>query len=179
MAANRTFQEEAVNTAERKKQHTVWVCPKCGKTVHADRRYCDCHADLSCATARLTKNLPEIGPCNFETSGLNCNDCPEDCAWCASFGDPTTNKRGFGGKDCQHNAGTARCYCCQAQVKLGLEIGESSLSEIMGKITSETQITFADVAEFIQEKREKPILARIRRKREELEAPLELTGRAV
>jgi hypothetical protein len=141
--------------------NTVWVCPKCGATVHADRRYCDCHADLSGAAARLTKDPPDIGRCNFETSGLNCGDCPEDCAWCASFGEPVTNRQGFGGKDCRHNAGTARCYCCQYQVKISLRIGESGLGGIMKIITSEKGVTFADAAEYIQAEMEKPVLARI------------------
>jgi hypothetical protein len=143
--------------AEKKavKLHTVWVCPKCGETVHEDRQYCDCHADLSGAKARISKNPPEIGRCNFETSRFSCNDCPEGCAWCASFGELVTNRAGFGGKDCLHHGGTARCYCCQSQIKLGFEIGQS-ISKIMGNITSEKLKAMANA---IQEAREKLVLA--------------------
>jgi hypothetical protein len=161
VGASKEFQEP--EKKEVSKLHTVWVCPNCGKTVHADRQYCNCHADLSGARARMSKSLPEISPCNFETSCLNCDDCPEDCAWCASFGDLVTNRRGFGGKDCRHNGGTVRCYCCQYQIKLGLYIGQSDISEIMGNTTSETLKTMADV---IRDEREKLILARIRQKQE-------------
>jgi hypothetical protein len=156
--------------------HTVWVCPGCGKTVHAGRRYCDCHADLASARARLTEKPPESGPLNFETSRISCDDCPENCAWCAGFGDLVTNKRGFGGKDCRHNNGAARCYCCQAQVKIGLIINEKSIFEIMGTITTETLKTMADV---IQDEMEKPVLARIRHRRESSEFPREFGTQAV
>jgi hypothetical protein len=166
MATNKTFQEEE-KKKEAVKPHTVWVCPGCGKTVHADRQYCGCHTDLSGARARLSKTPAEIDRRNFETSRVSCDDCPEYCAWCASFGDLTTNKRGFGGEGCQHNNGRARCYCCQGQVKLGLRIGEGRISAIMGNITAKNLRTMAEV---IQEEMEKPVLARIRHDREQTAA---------
>jgi hypothetical protein len=147
------------------KPHTVWVCPGCGSTVHADRRYCDCHADLSNARARLTEKPADAGRCNFETSGLCCNDCPENCGWCASFGSPVSNSRGFGGKDCRGYSGTARCYCCRYQVKLALKIAGEGFFRIMGdaalKKDDVTANPLKTLSNVIRAEMEKPVLARI------------------
>jgi hypothetical protein len=147
------------------KPRTVWVCPGCGSTVHADRRCCDCHTDLSGATARLTEKPAEIDRCNFETPGLNCGDCPENCGWCASYGSPATNSRGFGGKDCRGYSGTARCYCCRYQVKLALKIAEEGFFRIMGdaaiKKDDVTANPLKTLANVIRVEMEKPVLARI------------------
>ncbi|MDR1249015.1 MAG: hypothetical protein LBK63_06905 [Treponema sp.] len=95
------------------------LCPACGKTAHTSRKYCDCHADLRQATFIESTNPPQVEKINFESPGLTCNDCPEDCKYCFSFAEPDTNRDGFGGKDCRHQmTGTARCYCCQGQVKI-------------------------------------------------------------
>jgi hypothetical protein len=142
------------------KKHSVWVCPNCGKTVHYSRLYCVCRCNLSRAASMMAEEPPEIGRCNLETSGLSCDDCPENCAWCAGFGESSTNKQGFGGQDCRHHGETSKCYCCQAQVKIGLEIGGNSISGIIGNATSERLRTMADV---IREKTEKLVLARIHR----------------
>jgi predicted CopG family antitoxin len=113
----------------------VWVCPSCKKTVHISRRYCNCHTGLIHADIKESADRPAIGPCNFETEGLNCGDCPEDCMYCFGFGLPKTNKFGFGGTDCRHNNGTTRCYCCQAQVKVAIKLSETSFSEIVRDVT--------------------------------------------
>ena len=107
----------------------VRVCPSCGRTAHPDRKYCDCHADLRNAGAMVSAKPPEVGPCNFEAPGLHCGDCPEDCLYCASFGEPRRNKAGFGGEECRHRtAGSKRCSCCLWQVKLALQISRSDFS---------------------------------------------------
>jgi hypothetical protein len=143
--------------------YDMWVCPNCGRTVHISRSYCDCHADITSAMVKQSKTPPEIGPCNFETSRLCCNDCPETCKWCPSFASPEPNKKGFGGKDCRHSGSSARCYCCQAQVKIGISLGKAGISKTMGNMTSKSLHIMAGI---IQEKVEEMVLARINRERE-------------
>jgi hypothetical protein len=150
--------------------YSAWVCPDCGKTVHLKRRYCNCHADLSRAKVMVSKEPPEIGPCNFESDSLNCNDCPEDCMWCASFGLPAINNDGFGGNDCLYKKKTVRCFCCQSQVKLSLEIDSVDLSELLRGVLAKKESGAANVyykmADFIKAKMERPVLARIQQARE-------------
>jgi hypothetical protein len=117
------------------------LCPACGKTVHATRRYCDCRADLRQATFTESANPPQVEKINFESPGLTCNDCPEDCKYCFSFAEPETNRNGFGGKDCRHQiTGTARCYCCQVQVKIATEIGRTNFTELIREIAAERRV---------------------------------------
>jgi hypothetical protein len=148
--------------AGEKKTYSMWVCPNCGKTVHLDRVYCDCRADLLQACISTSENTPEIDHCNFETANLSCADCPEDCAWCASFGEPRTKKNGFGGKNCRYRSDISRCYCCQAQVKLANKITEEM--NFSGLLT--TAEMMRKMADYIRTKREEPVLARIRQNRE-------------
>jgi hypothetical protein len=172
--SNPILGENKMSIEETKKQakklNTMWVCPNCGKTLHIKRRYCNCHASLDRAKVRISEELPEIGPCNFESSGLNCNDCPENCMWCASFGFPETDNQGFGGKDCRNNKGTTRCFCCQAQVKLALKIAAVDFSELLRealtKKESGAENVFYKTADFINSEMCKPVLARIQQARE-------------
>jgi hypothetical protein len=145
--------------ANAKKLYSVWVCPKCGKTAHIDRSYCDCHAGLTHAKVRITEDPPDVDRCNFESNGLTCADCPETCKWCASFGVGITNSEGFGGRDClYYSPSSVRCCCCQAQVKLAVEIGKIHFGELMGKMNAEN---FYKMANFIGEQMKAPVLARI------------------
>jgi hypothetical protein len=143
--------EEPVKTA-------VWVCPACGKTVHLSRSYCDCHAGLFRAKALLSESSPQIGRCNHESSRVNCNDCPENCDWCASFGRPEKNPRGFGGKTCAYRSKTARCNCCQEEIKLDVYLQQTNLQEIIKPVSLKTLKAMSAV---IQEALDKPVLARI------------------
>jgi hypothetical protein len=150
---------------EAQKQYTYWVCPNCGKTVDMRRHYCSCHADLSRSKGvTLSSKPPDVGPCNFETPQITCNDCPEDCAWCPSFAALETNKYGFGGKDCRGRGTTTRCSCCQTQIKIGLDIN----SHVdLGKITENMGAGngMGKLAELMWAEMEKPVLARINHRR--------------
>ncbi|MDR3173382.1 MAG: hypothetical protein LBU19_03950 [Treponema sp.] len=168
MASNRNFHDGG---GEAKKAHAVLVCPSCGKTAHISRKYCGCHADLSRAKAAMSEEPPEAGPCNFETEGLHCGDCPEGCRRCASFGHPQTNGAGFGGEDCRHNAGTARCGCCQAQVKIAIKLGKTDFTELIKGLLEKRapgspENIYGEIAGFIRSGMVKPVLARINRERE-------------
>jgi hypothetical protein len=154
---------------EKAKTNVMWVCPSCGKTVHIRRKYCVCHTDLGRAKVRVSEEPPEIKQCNFEAEGLHCGDCPEDCMYCASFGFPRTNNAGFGGKDCRYKSDKARCYCCQAQVKLAIKLGEVNFSEIIGGVLEKkegAENLYFKAAGFIHDEMVKPVLARINRERE-------------
>jgi hypothetical protein len=174
MAVNKNFQDEEKRAAA-KQTHTSWACPRCGKTVHISRKYCNCHAKLGGNSVTVSEKLPEIGPCNFETDDLNCNDCPENCMYCASFGLPETNKAGFGGKGCQHNMRTARCYCCQAQVKISIKLSSVAFSEIIREAiekrkadekANEVKNVCLRAADIIFDEMTEPVTARINRARE-------------
>jgi hypothetical protein len=56
----------------------------------------------------------------------------------------------------------ARCYCCRAQIKVGLKIDEEDAYKIMGDITAKNLKAMGDL---IREEMEKPVLARIRHAR--------------
>lgn len=160
----------AVGKTERAAAETrpLRVCPSCGKTAHIGRKYCDCHADLRRAGVIQSAALPEVGPCNFEAPGLHCGDCPENCMYCASFGQPKTNNAGFGGKACRHRAGTARCYCCRSQTDLAEKLGGVYFSAIIGEIRARNEGSenlFAKAASIMREEIAKPILARINQRR--------------
>jgi hypothetical protein len=156
----------------------MWICPSCGKTVDMSRRYCNCHADVRHAKITASANLPEIGPCNFETERLNCNDCPEDCMYCASFGEPETNSDGYGGKDCRHRFGSAKCYCCQAQIDLALALrDEMNVSQLVQDVLERRKAAgkpedaggkniWLEAADVIRDQMEEPVLNRINQYRE-------------
>jgi hypothetical protein len=163
--------EDKENREETKKQptYTTWVCPHCGKTVHIGRKFCNCHTSLSRAKVRISKEQPEIGPCNFETSGLNCNDCPEDCKLCPSFGLPETNIKGFGGEGCTYRANTTRCSCCQFQVKLAIKIPIADFTKLVRKVVAKQgkqEDVFLTIADQVREELERFVLARINQERE-------------
>jgi hypothetical protein len=156
------------------KQHFMSVCPSCGKTVHISRNYCNCHARLYRQTVILSEKQPDIGPCNFESPGLTCNDCPENCKWCASFGSSGMNNQGFGGKDCRYNDGSVRCFCCQAQVKIATDLGKADFSglftEAMKKQKPEGEggkNILHQSSDFISEEMKKPVLNRINHYKEQ------------
>jgi predicted CopG family antitoxin len=89
--------------------------------------------------------------------------------WCPSFGLAHTNNSGFGGKDCRHIIGIARCYCCQAQVKLALKTGEVNFAELIRGFLEKKEgaaDVYAKAAGFIHDEMVKPVLARIHRERE-------------
>jgi hypothetical protein len=153
-----------------KTMHAVWVCPRCGKTVHTSREYCNCHKSLLRASATVSER-PDIGPCNFETANLNCNDCPagQDCKWCPSFGYPKTNGEGFGGLDCRYRTGKTQCYCCRDQIKLALEIDNDNIADMIKSIVSKEPgkgSVYLDLANHIHAEMEKPVLARINNNQE-------------
>jgi hypothetical protein len=165
MAANKNFQNE---TEKAKRLNSMWVCSKCGKTVHIGRKFCNCHNFLSGSEVLMSENSPEIDICNFETDRLTCADCPEICTWCASFGVIHTNERGFGGRDCRHRNNDARCFCCQAQVEIGLGINEINFGDFVSRDAENTgkKSLMKELADVIQARMEKPVLARINGKRE-------------
>lgn len=156
---------------EAKKLNSVWICSKCGKTVHIGRRFCVCHNFLSGSKVLMSENSPEIDNCNFETDRVTCNDCPEICDWCASFGKIKTNELGFGGLDCRYRKQDARCFCCQAQVKLGLRIcNEIDLNDFIALAAKKEpgkEGVMGSLSDFIQTETEKPVWARINQKREQ------------
>jgi hypothetical protein len=119
----------------------------------------------------MSEDPPEINPCNFETEDLHCGDCPENCKYCASFGIAQTNRAGFGGKECRHKTTeTARCYCCQIQVKLALKIGGKKFSELVKwflERKDEEENVCVRTAVYIHDEMVKPVLARIDREREQ------------
>jgi hypothetical protein len=87
--------------------------------------------------------------------------------WCASFGFPETNDKGFGGKDCRHKTGTPRCSCCRAQVKLALEIGRVDFMKLIREASREFENpgnVYRNTDGFIRSEIEKPVLARIQQK---------------
>jgi hypothetical protein len=165
MATNKNFQDEEAG-GEAKKQYTYWVCPQCGKTADMRRHYCSCHADLSRSKGvAMSSKPPDVTPCNFETPRIICNDCPENCEWCPSFGDLQTGKKGFGGKDCRGRGTTTRCLCCQTQIKIGLDINSTV---DLGKIIENQGLgnSMGKLAELMWAEMEKPVLARINQMRE-------------
>jgi hypothetical protein len=172
VATNTNFQD-GKKRDEGKKTHLTLVCPSCGKTAHIDRKYCDCHADLRHAAVTTSLDPPDVGPCNFEAPGLHCGDCPEACMYCASFGLPQTNGSGYGGKDCRHNLGIAKCHCCQSQITIAINLRSVSLSKIISEVRKEKEVAekeeaenlFARAASVIYDEITKPILFRISQKR--------------
>jgi hypothetical protein len=175
MAANSNYQDEGKKTPA-KQAILMNICPSCGKTVDLSRRYCNCHADIRQAATTASYNRPDIGPCNFESPGLTCNDCPEDCMYCSSFGEPKINSAGYGGKDCRHKiTGTAKCYCCQAQVGVAIKLDPVNFLKLAREVlqkrreegkAEEGKNVFLQAADVIREEMEKPILARINQYRE-------------
>jgi hypothetical protein len=164
MASNKAFEKEA---AAVKKLNTMWVCPSCGKTVHISRKHCNCHARLLRASVKISGEDPEIGPCNFEAPGLTCNDCPEDCKWCFSFGVLETNKAGFGGKDCRYNNGSVRCYCCQSQARITLDIVKADFTGLASFILKKQkgeENPFHGMADCIRDAMTRPVLNRIQQR---------------
>jgi hypothetical protein len=163
MGASRNFQDKD----DKPREKAAWVCPQCGKTVHLTRRYCNCRADLRGARVRLSAAPPEVGPCNFESPNITCNDCLIPCAWCAGFGVMETNGNGFGGKGCQHKNTDARCYCCQSQVEIiGKLTAEVNIAQYMHPKTGEEPPEFlammSSASELALTKMEEPVLARIK-----------------
>jgi hypothetical protein len=157
---------------EAPKTYFVSVCNSCGKTAHISRRFCSCGAELGNAKSFNSSRPPDNGPCNFETRGLSCNDCPEDCLPCAGHGIPQTDFSGFGGKGCRYRVGSARCYCCQQQVEIAIKLGTVEFSEIISEVmakrradggTSGKKNIFLEAADVIREEMTKPVLARIQR----------------
>jgi hypothetical protein len=140
----------------------MFICPKCGKTVNISRVYCDCHTFLSEAKVCFSEASPDVKKCNIETANVNCNDCPEDCTWCASFGSPHTNEYGFGGENCGYRKEQTRCFCCQAQIKIGKEIFTLDMNEILTSMTAEK---LNMLAELIKSRIERLVIARINQKR--------------
>jgi hypothetical protein len=96
--------------------------------------------------------------------------------YCASFGEIETNRAGFGGQGCRHKkTEVAQCYCCQTQVKIGVEIGFVNISEFASKIlekqkaegkAEEGKNPWLKAADIIRKCREEPILNRISQERE-------------
>jgi hypothetical protein len=177
MAANSNYQDGEKKEAA-KQARLMWVCPACKKTVDMSRRYCNCHADLREAATIASVNSPEVGPCNFEAPGLTCYDCPEDCMYCPSFDSPVTNSAGFGGQNCRHNkTGTAKCCCCQAQIKIGIDwqAHNISFSRLAMKVMEGRRANgqaenlagkniWFEAADFISEEMKKPVLNRIKQR---------------
>jgi hypothetical protein len=169
---------------------TMWICPQCGKTVDMSRRYCNCHTDVRQATTTNSANRPEVGPCNFETKGLNCSDCPEDCLYCASFGEPAINSDGYGGKECRHRFGSAKCNCCQAQIDLAINLRDNvNVSQLTMEILARRRAAgkpedaggkniWLEAADVIRAQMEEPVLKRINQYRERAGSP-ELLGRDI
>jgi hypothetical protein len=159
VGAVKNFQEEK---PEIKKSYPMWVCPGCGKTVHIDRQYCDCHTRLDQAAIRMAEEPPEYDRCNFEMADLTCADCPENCEWCPGFGTRETNSAGFGGKDCLHrNTLSARCSCCLDQVTISDELKGIKLMGSRFK-------NFKDMTDYIRSTMKKPILDRIRKAQKDI-----------
>jgi hypothetical protein len=159
--------EKQAAKQEPEKQYTVLVCPNCGKTVHVRRKYCACHTLLTSAPVKMSEDPPEVKACNFETRSLTCDDCPEFCKWCAGFGALKPNRQGFGGYECLHKEEWARCYCCQAQVKIVLKIVDTDFSGFIIKTESNV---FYELADFVSSRIEKPVSARINRERDKAAA---------
>jgi hypothetical protein len=96
--------------------------------------------------------------------------------YCASFGDPVTNNAGYGGKDCQHRFGSAKCYCCQAQIDLGIDFRDNvNFSQLARDVLERRRAegkpenaaggnVFLEAANIIRELREEPVLNRIKQK---------------
>jgi hypothetical protein len=179
MAFNNNYQdgETLAKKAAAQPVRTMWICPQCGKTVDMSRRYCNCHAWLGRATTTASADLPEVKPCNFETKGLNCSDCPKDCLYCASFGEPAINSDGYGGKDCQHRFGSAKCYCCQAQIEIDISWKTHNIdfSQLTRKVLEGRRAEgkpedlagkniFLEAADVIRAQMEEPVLNRIKQK---------------
>jgi hypothetical protein len=169
---------EKKDKAPAQQARLMYICPQCGKTVDMSRRYCDCHADVRQASVTASTNLPEVKPCNFESPGLNCGDCPEDCMYCPSFGEPQKNSTGFGGKDCKYfMTGKAKCYCCQAQVKILTDwrANKVSFSRLVRGVLEGRRAKgepedaggkniWLEAADVIRNQMEKPVLDRIQQK---------------
>jgi hypothetical protein len=153
----------------------VWVCPQCGKTVDQRRRYCSCRAYLAGASVKISEKPPEVGPCNFETSRVTCNDCYENCNRCYRFGSTEKDKNGFGGKECDHNTNRgAKCFCCQAQINIALRVkAELDFEKLILAKTEHNDgesPCFANcakaMANLIQAGMENPVLNRINQNRQ-------------
>jgi hypothetical protein len=97
---------------------------------------------------------------------------------CASFGEPEINSAGFGGKDCRHKTtGKAKCYCCQEQIDIALNLKTVNFSklarEVMekqraeGKAEDEKNV-FLQAADIINDEMTKPIRNRINMRREQV-----------
>jgi hypothetical protein len=170
---------EKKDKAPAKQARLMHICPACGKTVDMSRRYCDCHASLNRAATTVSAEPPEVKPTNFETEGLNCGDCPESCLYCASFGEPAINSDGYGGKDCKHWFGSAKCHCCQAQVDLAIAMRDKvNLSQLVRSVLESRRAAgkaedlagkniFLEAADVIREQMEAPVLNRIKQRQEQ------------
>jgi hypothetical protein len=158
---------------EAPKTHLVLVCPGCGKTAHETRRRCSCGGDLvHAAGAYSSVRPPDCGPCNFETEGLSCDDCPETCAPCSGYGLPKPGRSGRGGKECRRRTASARCYCCRSQAEIAENLGKENIAAVIGGVLArrrgggaplEERNVFFEAADIIRGIIEKPVLARIRR----------------
>jgi hypothetical protein len=167
MAVNKNYQSEETKEAE-PQTRVMWACPSCGKKAHISRRRCDCGAVLRGAATVVSAKPPDCGPLNFEAPGLSCNDCPEGCPYCSSFGIPETNVDGFGGEECRRRtAGAARCSCCRSQAKAAAELGRVDLTAIISDLRNKGadeaagNTLYAKAAGIIREAITRPILARI------------------
>jgi hypothetical protein len=114
---NQAFRDDFLKAAALKRY--VKRCPSCGASVHIDRAYCACHTNVTWLSFGPSALPPEVDECNIDESGFTCNDCEnvKNCKVCASFGRNAKNPQGFGGKDCVYKSETARCICCQAEIK--------------------------------------------------------------
>jgi hypothetical protein len=147
--------------------YTVWICPRCGKTAHLDRKYCNCHERLNRATTSKSAKPPQVGPCNFEVAGLNCNDCPETCMRCHSFGSSETNSDGFGGEGCRHKDSSPLCHCCRSQAKIMTNFARVNFTGLIKELRQDQKMEsanmFLEIADFVREEISKPALSRIQR----------------
>jgi hypothetical protein len=76
---------------------------------------------------------------------------------------------GFGGKNCKGKNGTARCSCCQNQVKIAFEICEMGIAKELFKLKSKIQVLepadFYRTGELIRSRIETMTRARINQRR--------------
>jgi hypothetical protein len=96
--------------------------------------------------------------------------------YCPSFGEPGTNGAGYGGKECQHNSGRAKCYCCQAQVDVALKLDPVNFLKLAREVlqeqreegkAEEEKNVFLQAADVIRYEMTKPVLKRISRRLEQ------------
>ncbi len=110
---------EGKNTSALKKWY-YRKCPKCGKKLHVDRRFCACLTDLlreAIFYIEAPQSPKMLGKINFETSRFTCEACGANCSYCASYGMDNTNHDGYGGLDCKHRRDEIQCTCCKILIQ--------------------------------------------------------------